>query len=66
MLLSDQIAGFFDDQCLWKESEKVLGFLFRNSYPGKIASKINTVDLGWPGVLSHIHTNLHLLNQLYF
>ena len=31
VLLSNQIAEFFDDQCLWKESDKVLGFLFRNS-----------------------------------
>ena len=29
VLLSNQIAGFFDDQCLWKESDKFLGFLFR-------------------------------------
>ena len=31
VLLSNQIAEFFDDQCLWKESDNVLGFLFRNS-----------------------------------
>ena len=46
VLLSNQIAGFFDDQCRWKESDKVLGFLFRNSYPGKIPSKTATVGLG--------------------
>ena len=41
VLLSNQIAGFFDDQCLWKESDQVLGFFFR-----KIASKTTTVGLG--------------------
>ena len=47
VLLSNQIPGFFDDQCLWKESNKVLDFLFRNSYPGKIVSKTTTVGLGY-------------------
>ena len=28
VLLSNQIAGFLDDQCHWKESDKVFGFLF--------------------------------------
>ena len=46
VLLSNQIAGFFDDQCLWKESDQVLGFFFRNICPGKIASKTTTVGLG--------------------
>ena len=57
VLLSNQIAGFFDDQCLWTESGKVLDFLFRNSYTGKIAG------LGYSGVLSHFHTHLHLLRR---
>ena len=46
MLLSNQITGFIEDQCLRKEADKVLGFLSRNSYPGKIASKTTTVGLG--------------------
>ena len=46
VLLSNQIAGFFDDQCLWKESGKVLGFFFRNSCPGKIESKTATIGFG--------------------
>ena len=32
MLLSNPIAGFFDDQYLWKEKDTVLDLLFRNSY----------------------------------
>ena len=46
MLLSNPIAGFFDDQYLWKEKDTVLDLLFRNSYQGKIASKTTTVGLG--------------------
>ena len=29
VLLSNQIAGYFDDQCLWKKSDKVLGFFVK-------------------------------------
>ena len=46
MFLSNPIAGFFDDQYLWKEKDTVLDLLFRNSYQGKIATKTTTVGLG--------------------
>ena len=46
VLLSNQIAGLLDDKYLSKESEKLLGFSFRNTYPGEKASKTTPVGLG--------------------
>lgn len=37
--LSNQSAGIYDDQYLWKETVKVLDFLQRDSYQRKITSK---------------------------
>ena len=49
MLLSNQTAGFFDHQPIWKETmnviEKVINLLHRESYYGKIAHRSATV--GW-------------------
>ena len=46
MLLSNQNSGFSDDQYISKDADKVLDFLFTNSYQRKIASMTTTVGLG--------------------
>ena len=38
------IAGCFNDQCLRKEKDKVLDFLFRDSYQRKIETKHTQPD----------------------
>ena len=43
--MGDYVLLSSDDQCLWKESDKILDFLFRNSYPGKLGSKNTTIGL---------------------
>ena len=45
MLLSNQIAGFFDHQHFWKESINVLDFLHGGSHQGKIASEATPFGL---------------------
>ena len=53
VLLSNQIAGFFDHQYLWKETINALDFLHINSYQRKIVSQGTSVGWMWPGVSSH-------------
>ena len=48
MLSSNQIAGFFDHQCLWNETIIALDFLFKDSHQGKEMFKSTTVS--WAGV----------------
>ena len=43
VLLSNQIAGFFDHQYLWKETINALDFLHINSYQRKIVSQGTSV-----------------------
>ena len=60
VLLSNLIAGFFDYQCLWKETILVLELLHEDSNQGKVACKTNTADWVWPCMYSHAHVCLHL------
>ena len=46
-LLSNQISGFFDHQCLWKESINLLDFLHGDNHQRKVTSGTATFD--WVG-----------------
>ena len=47
MFLSNQIAGFFDHQYLWKESINILEFLHEGSQQGKISSETFSIYYFW-------------------
>ena len=55
-VLTDEIAGFFDHQYLWKEAINTLDFLNRDSNQGKITLSrpdmpgLTKGEFGWSGV----------------
>ena len=63
MLLTNQLAGFFDHQYVGKESIDILVFLHVVSYQWKIASETTTFSWVWP-VVSLIQSNCRILWSL--
>ena len=53
MLLSSQIAVFFDPQYLWKESINMLQFLNGGNCQEKVESHATPFGSIWSGVPSH-------------
>ena len=56
MNLANQIVGFVNHQCLWKESINVFDFLHRYSSQGRVASKATVVNWVRLGVPSYVQT----------
>ena len=64
MLLTNQLAGFFDHQYVGKESIDILVFLHVVSYQWKIASETTTFSWVWP-VVSLIQSNVGFFDHYY-
>ena len=65
MLLSNEIAGFFDPQYLLKESINMLQFLHGFSHQRKVASEATTFSSMWTGVSSHTQNLPRLANAAF-
>ena len=60
MLLPNQIAGFFNHQCLWKESISNSEFLHGGNHQGNLASETTTFGSIRSRKPGHIQTCLDL------
>ena len=60
---SNQILGFFDNQCFWKERIDISDFSHGDIYQGQVASEATTFGWVYPGLPSHTQFSLDLLNQ---
>ena len=49
-VLSNQISGFFDHQCLWKKLINLLDFLHGDNHQRKVTSETATFDWVGPDV----------------
>ena len=64
MLLSNQIARFFDHQYLWKESSDILDFVTGDIHYRKVVTVTTTFGWVWPGRPSHAQTCQDLVDCL--
>ena len=50
MFSANQIAVFFDYQCLWKKSVDLLDFLYGDNHQGELTSETTFFGWVWPVV----------------
>ena len=62
---SNQVAGVFDYQYLWKESIDILDFVLEDNHQGKEAFGTTTFGWMWP-VVPHIQSNCRILSSAIY